>query len=186
MFSLAKRLARTHIFLHRMDLSHITSQSLRRILLLTERKDELVDLVAEIETEIARVFFAGAATSPAKKAVAVRKAGKRPSSRKARKVVPLRVSIPELLSVAGPKGIRVKDIAAKLGISGGRVSVWLGTTGKKFVSKVSPGVYALKGARPASSAPAKSAPTKKSAKAGRTSASSATKAFKLSNSKRRN
>jgi hypothetical protein len=169
-----------------MDLSHITSQSLRRILILTERKDELVDLVAEIETEIARVFFSGAATSPTKKAVAVRKAGKRSSSRKAGKVAPLRVSIPELLSVAGPKGIRVKDIAAKLGISGSRVSVWLGTTGKKLVSKVGPGVYALKGAGPAAAVPAKSAPSKKSGKAGRTSASSDKKAFKLSNSKRKN
>lgn len=148
-----------------MDLSHITSHSLRRILILTERKDELVDLVAEIETEIARVIFPDAAAPTsrfAKKPAPVRKERKPSVPRKAAKGAPLRVRIPEMLGVAGPKGIRVRDIAANLGISSSRAAVWLCTTGKKLVKRVAPGVYALKGSRAAAAAPAKSVPTHQS------------------------
>lgn len=62
-----------------MDITHITSQSLRRILNLTERKDSLVELVAELETEIAKVF-SGTVKPPAKnpKATAVRKPRRKP------------------------------------------------------------------------------------------------------------
>ena len=63
-----------------MDLSHITSQSLRRILNLTEQKDRLVSLVEELEKEISKVFSGGAAPAdkrPVKKNISGRQAGKR-------------------------------------------------------------------------------------------------------------
>ena len=156
-----------------MDLSHITSQSLRRILNLTERKDQLVELVAEIETEISKALsgaVAPLAKSPAKKAVSARKAGRRASARKVRtgrtgkKPSPLKKRILALLNAAGPKGMRVKDIAAKLGLRGGNVSVWIGTTGKTHVSKVSPGVYAVKRSTPSSRGKAPKARRGKAAK----------------------
>jgi hypothetical protein len=271
-----------------MDLSHITSQSLRRVLNLTERKDQLVALIAEIETEISRALsgaVAPAAKAPDKKAAPARKARKRSSSRKAKsgglkekilavlasagsgglkvkdiaakvgspapnvsvwfsttgkkltqklepgryaikgakpapapaapapapaapvkaKVVvkarkkgkkpsPLKGRILTLLDAAGPKGLRVKDIAAKLGLPGGNISVWISTTGKTLVSKVEPGVYAVKGskpavalaAKPAPASPAKKAPAKKAAKAAKKPAAPAKKAFKLSKPKGKN
>ncbi|MEI8311347.1 MAG: hypothetical protein WCH98_11385 [Verrucomicrobiota bacterium] len=71
-----------------MDLTHITSRSLRHVLSLSEQKDRLVDLVAEIENEVVNVLSAGAAAlalSPAKKTVPARKAKKRAPSRKSKK-----------------------------------------------------------------------------------------------------
>ena len=147
------------ISLFSMDLSHITSQSLRRILNLTERKDQLVGLVAELETEISKALsgvVAPFAKSPAKKAVSARKAKTRKTGKKPS---PLKKRILAILNAAGPKGMRVKDIAAKLGLRGGNISVWLGTTGKTLVSKVSPGVYAVK--RAAASSRGKAAPARR-------------------------
>ena len=63
-----------------MEISHITSQSLRRLLNLTEQKDRLVALVEELEKEISKVFSGvavPAAKRPVKKIVSGRKAGKR-------------------------------------------------------------------------------------------------------------
>ena len=68
-----------------MDLSHITSQSLRRILNLTEQKDRLVSLVAELETEISKVFSGGAAPAAKRPVKKVRKAAK-PASKKTSKL----------------------------------------------------------------------------------------------------
>jgi len=134
-----------------MNLSHITSQSLRRILKLAVRKDQLVKLVAELETEISKVFSGAVAPSakrPAKKTAPARRAGKR-SSRKAKSGA-LKARILSLLESAGARGLKVKEIAEKLGAPAGNISVWFSTTGKKLTRKVEPGRYAVKGAKPAS------------------------------------
>jgi len=144
-----------------MDLSHITSQSLRRILNLTERKDQLVNLVAEIESEISNVLsgrFVSAPKKPVKKSVATRKAAKRSTSRKAKSGT-LKAKILSLLENAGTRGLKVKEIAEKLGVPAGNISVWFSTTGKKLTRKLEPGRYAVKGAKP-SSTPAKTSPVK--------------------------
>lgn len=142
-----------------MDLSHITSQSLRRVLNLTERKDELIALIAEIETEIHKALsgaVAPEAKAPEKKAAPARKARKRTSSRKA-KSGGLKEKILAVLASAGAGGLKVKDIAAKVGAPAPNVSVWFSTTGKNLTQKLEPGRYAVKGAKPAP-APAAPAP----------------------------
>ena len=78
--------------------------------------------------------------------------------------------------------MRVKDIAAKLDLPGGNVSVWISTTGKKLVTKVEPGVYAVKAAG-APSAKAPAAPAKKVVKKAKKSPAPAKKGFKLPKSK---
>ncbi len=158
-----------------MDLTHITSQSLRRLLNLTERKDKLVNLVAEIETEISKAFSGRGATATktrAKKSAPARRAAKRATSRKA-KPGALKARIISLLESAGTGGLKIKEIAEKLGAPAGNISVWFSTTGKKLTRKLEPGRYAVKGAKP-SSAPLKTTagrvkkavkhPTKKSFK----------------------
>jgi len=50
-----------------------------------------------------------------------------------------------LLEGAGAQGLRVKEIADKLGAKGSNIAVWFSTTGKKHATRVSPGVYAAKG-----------------------------------------
>ena len=149
-----------------MDLSHITSQSLRRILNLAERKDQLVKLVAELENEITKVFsgvVAPASKSPAKKSAPARKAGKRKSARKAKSGA-LKAKVLSLLENAGTGGLKVKEIAEKLGVPAANISVWFSTTGKKLTRKLAPGRYAVKGAKPAS-APVKALPVKRVAAA---------------------
>lgn len=141
-----------------MDFSHITSQSLRRILNLTERKDELVQLVAELETEISKVLSGVAviATKTPAKAAAPKPPSKK-KSRKARKAKSggLKGKILAVLESAGAGGIKVKDIAEKVGSPAANVSVWFSTTGKKLTQKLQPGLYAIKGAK---SAPATALP----------------------------
>lgn len=135
-----------------MDLSHITSQSLRRVLTLTERKDELIKLVAELENEIARVLSGVAAPLVAvaekKTAAPVRNSGKSRVSRKA-KSGGLKEKILSALETAGAGGLKIKEVAEKVGVPAGNISVWFSTTGKKLTQKLEPGRYAVKGAKPA-------------------------------------
>lgn len=146
-----------------MDLSHITSQSLRRVLNLTERKDQLIALIAEIETEISKALsgaVAPVAKAPVKKAAPAKKARKRTSSPKA-KSGGLKEKILAVLDGAGSGGLKVKDIAAKVGSPAANVSVWFSTTGKKLTQKLEPGRYAIKGAKQTpAAAPAPAAPVK--------------------------
>lgn len=155
-----------------MDLSHITSQSLRRILNLTERKDQLVNLVAEIESEIAKALtsrVSPVAKSPAKKISPARKDAERTASRKA-KSGSLKANILSLLDTAGAGGMKVKEIAEKLGAPAGNISVWFSTTGKKLTQKLEQGRFALKGAKPSSTpAKASSGKTRVAAKSRRNS-----------------
>ena len=61
--------------------------------------------------------------------------------RRRRKLQP---SILKALSVAGAKGLSVKELAAQLKTSPASVRVWLYTTGKKVTSikKIAPGIFA--------------------------------------------
>jgi len=135
-----------------MDLSHITSKSLRRILTLTERKDELIKLVAELETEISKVLSGVAApivkVAKAAKSAPARKSRKPRSSGKA-KSGGLKEKILSVLENAGAEGLKIKEIAAKVGAPAANVSVWFSTTGKKLTQKLEPGRYAVKGTKPA-------------------------------------
>jgi uncharacterized protein YjcR len=155
-----------------MDLTHITSQSLRRVLNLTERKDELVKLVSELETEIAKSLTGAKATfgkafskavskpvsQPAKVAKKPAKAAKAAKGKRGG----LKDRVLALLAAAGDKGLRVKDIASKLGTSTGNVSVWFSTTGKSLTTKLQPGRYAISAGTAVDVKPASSpAPTAK-------------------------
>ena len=57
---------------------------------------------------------------------------------------PLKERIVQALKATGKSGVRVKEVAAKLGKSYGSISVWLHTTGKavKEIEKVAPGKFA--------------------------------------------
>ncbi|MEI6034393.1 MAG: hypothetical protein WCS65_08965 [Verrucomicrobiae bacterium] len=140
-----------------MDISLITSQSLLHLLSLAEKKEELIQIIAEVDAEITRTLKGGAvsvvevfempasqpaiakpapvAGQPVAAAQAPAKAG-RPGGLKSRVLA--------LLDAAGPRGLRVKEIAEKLGASSSNISVWFSTTGKKLTTKIEPGRYAAK------------------------------------------
>jgi hypothetical protein len=152
-----------------MDISLINSQSLLRLLALTEKKEELLSLVDNIDAaiiatlkggvsvEVVEIASAPASVAPAQKPVAALKAPAKPArAKKAKggKSGGLKEKILALLETAGSEGLKVKEIADKLGAKPGNISVWFSTTGKKLVTKVEPGRYAVKGAAKPASKPA--------------------------------
>jgi hypothetical protein len=128
-----------------MNLTHITSQSLRRLLSLTDKKEQLLKSIEDVENEINKAF--GGTETAVVKAVKPPKA-RRKKSRKSKTGKPggLKGRILELLESAGDQGLKVKEIAEKLGAKGSNISVWFSTTGKKLTTKLEPGRYAVKGA----------------------------------------
>ena len=142
-----------------MSITHITSHSIRRLLTLTEKKEEFLKGLEEIENEISKTLK-GAATSAVEAAEAVTpfkpvrkskkgKARKAKSGKsKATKSGGLKERILALLHAAGDQGLKVKEIAEKLANKPGNIAVWFSTTGKKLVSKVEPGRYAIKSSKP--------------------------------------
>ena len=59
----------------------------------------------------------------------------------------LKESVIQLLKAASPKGVTLKEICAKLGLSQGHLNTWFHATGKKIkeIKKIGRGVYAWKG-----------------------------------------
>lgn len=154
-----------------MDISLINSQSLLRLLALTEKKEELLSLVDNIDAAIIATLKGGvsvevveiapASVAPAQKPVAALKAPAKPArAKKARggKSGGLKEKILALLETAGSEGLKVKEIAGKLGAKPGNISVWFSTTGKNLVTKVEPGRYAVKGAAKPATKPTAVAP----------------------------
>ena len=154
-----------------MDISLINSQSLLRLLSLTEKKEELLQVLGQIDAEILRTLKGGvsvevvevefAPAAPAQKLVTAVKAPAMPAkAKKAKggKSGGLKERILALLDAAGSEGLKVKEIAQKLNSKPGNIAVWFSTTGKKLVTKVEPGRYAVKGAAKSASKPAAGAP----------------------------
>lgn len=135
-----------------MDISLINSQSLLRLLSLTERKEELLKLIDEIDAAIIGTLQGGISveviemeptpsiTAPAPKRSAKKTKTGKPGGLKAR--------ILALLQEAGDQGLPVKEIAGKLGAKPANISTWFSTTGKAVTTKVAPGRYAIKEVRP--------------------------------------
>jgi len=136
-----------------MNFSHITSDTLRKLIPLTEKRDELIKNLRAIESDIAASLSSTAAAvvevvAPAKtesKAKTPKRASKDRSGRGR-----LKEQILALLEAAGNAGLGVKEIADKLGVKAGNVYVWFSSTGKALTTKIAPGRYAVK----KSSAPA--------------------------------
>lgn len=146
-----------------MNIKHITSDSLRRLLSLTDKKEQLIKSIQEVENEIAR-SLTGAATTVVEVAEAIvpaKAATKKRAGKKSKKTGGLKDRVLALLESAGDQGLRVKDIAEKLGSTPGNISVWFSTTGKKLTDKIEPGRYAVKGS---GSKPAKAGKPAKAAK----------------------
>lgn len=130
-----------------MDIKHITSDSLRHLLNLAGKKEQLIKAVADVENEIARALKSAATTSvDIAEAVTPFKPAKKGKKSKGANPGGLKERILALLEAAGDEGIRVKDIAAKLATKPANISVWFSTTGKNITTKLVPGRYAVKGA----------------------------------------
>jgi hypothetical protein len=151
-----------------MDISLINSQSLLHLLSLAEKKEELIQVLEQIDAEIIRtlkggLFVEGGTSSqpafvPAAPALnkpvaaapikteSSAKPAKKAKKTKGGKSSGLKDRILALLEAAGDEGLRIKDIAAKLGAKAANISVWFSTTGKAITTKLAPGRFAKKGA----------------------------------------
>lgn len=136
---------------------NLSTDSLRSLLSLSEKRDALLAELQKIETEISKAFGSRTAvettTSSHKtgngRSVSVPSAkagkGKKASAKRGK-----RGAVKELilagLKEAGEAGIAVKHLAAKLAIKPQNLHVWFHTTGKKtdLVEAAGKGVYRLK------------------------------------------
>jgi len=133
-----------------MDITHLNSNVLRRLLSLSEKKEALLQQISQIEKELVSLTgrSSGSQSSSTAQPSGVRIKGVR-GKRGA-----LKSKILALLSAAGENGVRIQDIATHLDIPVQNVYVWFSSTGKnlKDIKKVSPGRYRLKSSPPATPA----------------------------------
>lgn len=130
---------------------NISTESLRSLIALVEKREKLT---AELEAIEKQIVAAIGGQTPVVKTVSSRKirGGELGNARsvKVPKKRGKRGAIKELilagLKEAGDAGIAVRHLAAKLGIKPGSVHVWFGTTGKKsgLTEALGKGVYRLK------------------------------------------
>ena len=165
-----------------MDISLINSQSLLHLLGLTEKKEELLQILEQIDDEIIRTLKGGISVevvevAPAPAIVPSAPKAKLPVSapakpaKAAKKPKPaksggLKDRILALLETAGDTGLKVREIADKLGSKPGNIAVWFSTTGKNITTKVAPGRFAKKGAAKAAAPAVKQGKAKAKKKGG--------------------
>ncbi len=127
---------------------NITTESLKGLVKLIGRKEDLERELAKIDARIAAIVggsplspTAGASTkTPGKKAARKGPTGKRGSSG---------AKLIAALQAAGPDGVEVKKLSKELGLKNASVHVWFATTGKKHAEKIGRGHYRLKTQEPA-------------------------------------
>jgi hypothetical protein len=132
-----------------MQNTELTVQSLKQLMNLTQRKEQLLKEITKIEDLIKSALGGGAAPrgrkpgkakKAAKSAKAPKSAGK-PRGRKRRGS--LGKKILAALESAGAKGVKVADLANAIGVKGPNLHVWFATTGKKHTKKIGRGHYKL-------------------------------------------
>jgi len=120
-----------------MDLTKITSVEFARVLKLLTRKEELQAQIDAIDKELKGGVSGGAAVVAKKRLGRPPGAGRKPKTAAAvtgKRRGAVREAIVALLQGAGPDGISVKEIAAKLGKPVGHVHTWFSTTGRGIPS----------------------------------------------------
>lgn len=154
-----------------MDLTKLTTTTLKSISGLTDKLSATINelkkieqtILASLSNEAPAAPAAPAKRGPKPKAAATKakaptkkveaeapatkapKTAKTPAAKKTGKRGAIKEQIVAALQKAGAKGISVKDLSTKLGVKPGNVHVWFATTGKTVgVEKIAPGVYRLK------------------------------------------
>jgi hypothetical protein len=136
-----------------MSLATLTSKELSRIQKLIEQKEALAQQIVEINSEL-EAIESGApeparVASPIPQAAAAPEAAapvKSPTKRRAGRTVrgTLKERVSEELKSAGKQGLKVQDLATRLGTGYGNIKTFFQTTGKKIkeIKKVGPALFA--------------------------------------------
>lgn len=131
--------------------SNLTSHSLRKLTRIVERRDNLLEELQKINTQIAEIL-GNQATAPANftKGLSSNKKDQTTSTKSAKsgkrtRRSDLREVVITILKTAGPEGMRVKDIAKQIQMKSQNLSVWFSSTGLKIpgVYRIERGVYGI-------------------------------------------
>ena len=134
-----------------MNLSNITSDTLKALVKLTTKKDALVKEVEKIEAQLFGLISGKAPKvtgkrrgRPAKTATRTNKAPKAGAKRSPRGALGTKVL--KALEAAGDAGVKVSELAKTLKVKGPNLHIWFATTGKKNkgIKKIGKGHYQLK------------------------------------------
>ena len=126
---------------------NLSTDSLRALIVLTEKRDKLTAELAAVETRITEALGGASSAASTPK---VRKGGGGDLPPKAANKRGKRGAVRELilagLKEAGQAGIAVRHLAVKLGIKPQNIHVWFHTTGKKsgLTEALGKGVYRLR------------------------------------------
>jgi len=137
-----------------MNFSDLTTQTLKSLVKLTDKKEKLSKEIEKIEAQLGALFTGKAPKvsgkrrgRPAKKGVkASKKAPKAAAKAKRSPHGGLGKKILKALDSAGDAGVKVVELAKKIGVKGTNLHIWFATTGKKnpAIKKVGKGHYQLK------------------------------------------
>ncbi len=131
-----------------MNLKSLTAAEFKSIYRLLVKKEALLARVAKIDTLLGEhERMESAAPANAKPSRKPGRPGKVRAAKEPKRRA-LKAAILNLLAKAGKTGVRIKDIAKKLGVKPTNIYGWFGSTGKKVkeIKKISPGRYAWVGA----------------------------------------
>ncbi len=121
--------------------------TLKELMKLAKSKDKLESQLAKINADMAALLSqltpGAVIASPAKKIVTEPQKTSAPKGKRKRRG-DLTTKIVEALKDAGPAGLKVPAIAAKVGAKGTNVHAWLASTGKDRTERVGRGCYRLK------------------------------------------
>ncbi len=132
-----------------MDISSVSSSTLRSLVSQIEKRDRLSAQLEKVNASIASALANAAKTQKAsvknEKRGRVAVVAKAPEKRKkSGKRGALKEKILAELKAAGKAGVKVKEMSAKLGVKSPNVYVWFATTGTALgVKKIAPGQYRL-------------------------------------------
>lgn len=136
-----------------MDLTNIHISTLHKMLKLSERKEELLKDLKELEEKIASHFSPHSNLIPSKLQVPKKQSSQKISqtptpattSKRALRGT-MKTMILEVLQQAGPSGIKVPEIARQIGVKNANVHVWLSNTGKKLaeIERIGAGLFRIR------------------------------------------
>lgn len=140
-----------------MNITNISSNALKNLIKLTQRKEGLLNEIQKIESQLASLITGKPARTTgkrrgrpakAKKAGRPAKAAKATKGRSSAKRAPrgqIKKKILTALKAAGEAGMKVTDLSKKIGVKNANVHVWFSSTGKKLpeIKRVGKGHFKL-------------------------------------------
>lgn len=140
-----------------MNITNISSNALKNLIKLTQRKEGLLREIEKIESQLASLITGKPARTTgkrrgrpakAKKAGRPAKAAKATKGRSSAKRAPrgqIKKKILSALKAAGDAGMKVTDLSKKIGVKNANVHVWFSSTGKKLpeIKRVGKGHFKL-------------------------------------------